>query len=152
VTAVTAPNAIARQVRPVTKRNFIPPKRVVVLAASSIPEPPAIAPDIHDSSESQLLTNIADAAAKRPAPQNPAPAESGSGVTITSEPSGAKVEINGTLAGYTPITIKVTPLGLGFTVTVTKDGFAKWMAQTFSTAEPSGLHAQLRQLPKQPVQ
>src|ERR1700690_4143385 len=71
------------------------------------------------------------------------------GVTITSEPSGAKIEIDGIVAGYTPITIKVTPLGLGFTVTLIKDGFAKWMAQTFSTAQPYGLHAQLRELPKQ---
>lgn len=70
-------------------------------------------------------------------------------MTITSEPSGAKVEIDGILAGYTPITLKVTPLGLGFTVTVTKDGFAKWMTQTFSTAEPYGLHAQLRPLPRE---
>jgi hypothetical protein len=153
VAGAPAPNAIARKVgSTVAKRSFIPPRRGVPLAGGPMPEPPTITTDIQDSSGSQLLNNIADAAAKRPAPQNPVPAESGSGVTITSEPSGAKVEINGTLAGYTPITIKVTPLGLGFTVAVTKDGFAKWMAQTFSTAEPSGLHAQLRQLPRQPVQ
>lgn len=69
-------------------------------------------------------------------------------VTITSEPSGAKVEINAVPAGVTPLTLQITPVGLGFTVTVTKNGFMKWMVQSFSTAQPYSLHAQLRVEPK----
>jgi len=69
-------------------------------------------------------------------------------VTITSEPSGALVEINAIPAGVTPITLQISPLGLGFTVTVTKSGFMKWTVQSFSTAQPYSLHAQLRQIPK----
>ena len=66
-------------------------------------------------------------------------------MTITSEPSGAKVEINAVPAGVTPMTLQITPVGLGFTVTVTKNGFMKWTVQSFSTAQPYSLHAQLRE-------
>jgi hypothetical protein len=69
-------------------------------------------------------------------------------VTITSEPSGARVEINAIPAGVTPITLQITPVGLGFTVTVTKNGFMKWTVQSFSTSQPYSLHAQLRSIPK----
>ncbi len=69
-------------------------------------------------------------------------------VTITSEPSGARVEINAIPAGVTPLTLQISPVGLGFTVTVTKSGFAKWTIQSFSTAHPYSLHAQLRELSK----
>jgi hypothetical protein len=64
-------------------------------------------------------------------------------VTITSEPSGAAVEINQVPAGATPVVLRVSPVGLGFTLTVTKDGFMKWMVQTVATAKPSSLHAKL---------
>jgi hypothetical protein len=66
-------------------------------------------------------------------------------VTITSEPSGAEVEINAIPAGVTPLTVQISPVGLGFTVTVVKSGFRKWTVQTFSTAQPYSLHAQLRE-------
>jgi hypothetical protein len=69
-------------------------------------------------------------------------------VTITSEPSGARVEINAIPAGVTPITLQISPVGLGFTVTVTKSGYMKWTVQSFSTTQPYSLHAQLRQIPK----
>jgi hypothetical protein len=68
-------------------------------------------------------------------------------INITSEPSGAKVEINAIPAGVTPLAVQISPLGLGFTVTVTKNGYMKWTVQTFSTAQPCSLHAQLRQIP-----
>jgi hypothetical protein len=146
------PDVSSKKPRPVVQRKiFVAPKRKAPLAAvNAMPEPPAIAPDVPaPAPDSLVFNNLANSQARRSVPAGPVQQEPASGVTITSEPSGAKVEINGILAGYTPLTIKVTPLGLGFTVTVTKDGFAKWMAQTFSTAEPSGLHAQLRELPKQ---
>lgn len=69
-------------------------------------------------------------------------------VTITSEPSGARVEINAIPAGVTPVSVQISPVGLGFTVTVTKNGYIKWTIQSFSTAHPYSLHAQLRQNPK----
>jgi len=69
-------------------------------------------------------------------------------VTITSEPSGARVEINALPAGVTPLAVQISPVGLGFTVTVTKSGYRKWIVQTFSTAQPSSLHAELSQIPK----
>ena len=69
-------------------------------------------------------------------------------ITITSEPSGANVEIDAMPAGVTPLTLQITPLGLGFTVTVMKDGFSKWSVQTFSTTSPNAIHAQLRARPR----
>ena len=152
VPGAAATSAAGRITRPTVaqRKVFVAPRsRGPLMAARSMPEPPPIEPDIAATTSSQLLNNLAGSSPNRAVPPAPAQVEPPSGVTITSEPSGARVEINGALAGYTPLTIKVTPLGLGFTVTVTKDGFAKWMAQTFSTAEPSGLHAQLRELPKQ---
>ena len=58
------------------------------------------------------------------------------------------MEINAIPAGVTPITLQISPVGLGFTVTVTKNGYMKWTVQSFSTAQPYSLHAQLRQNPK----
>jgi PEGA domain len=69
-------------------------------------------------------------------------------VTITSEPSGARVEINAIPAGVTPVTVQISPVGLGFTITVSKSGFMKWTVQSFSTAHPYSLHAQLRVNPR----
>ena len=64
-------------------------------------------------------------------------------VTITSDPTGAEVEIDGVPAGKTPLTVRIFPLGLGFTVTVTS-GLNRWEVQSIATAEPSLLHAQLK--------
>jgi hypothetical protein len=69
-------------------------------------------------------------------------------LTITSEPSGAQVQINTVPAGQTPLTIQISPVGLGFTVTVSKAGFMNWTLQTFATAQPYSLHAQLRPAPR----
>lgn len=66
-------------------------------------------------------------------------------VTITSEPSGAQVEINGMPAGVTPVSIQISPIGLGFTVTVAKLGFLKWSLQTSATDKPYSIHAQLKE-------
>ncbi len=72
---------------------------------------------------------------------------SGAGVlTITSEPAGAFVEINDQPAGSTPVAIQVSPLGIGFTVTLTKPGFRKWTIQSLATSEPASLHAMLREI------
>jgi hypothetical protein len=66
-------------------------------------------------------------------------------LTITSEPSGATVEINNMSAGTTPVMLRMSPLGLGFTVTVSKGGFETWSIQSVATNEPAELHARLRQ-------
>ena len=58
------------------------------------------------------------------------------------------IKINAVRAGYTPLTIQISPVGLGFTVTVTKSGFMKWTLQTSATAQPYSLHAQLRPSPR----
>ena len=162
---VAPPSASRREVAtagtPSPRKIFVAPKTKTVAPTEAIPEPPAIAPNLPAPVDTQVLTDLASAP-KRGIPPGPSQAllpkttpertvvaEPTSGITITSEPSGARVEINGVLAGYTPLTIKVSPLGLGFTVTVAKDGYGKWVAQTFSTAEPSSLHAQLRELPRQ---
>ncbi len=65
-------------------------------------------------------------------------------VTITSEPSGAAVQINDRFAGTTPVSLQMSPIGLGFTITVTKSGFSKWTVQSVATQQHSSLHARLR--------
>jgi hypothetical protein len=65
-------------------------------------------------------------------------------VTITSEPSGANVTINELPAGLTPLTLRIFPVGVGFTVTVTKSGFEKWIVQSVATAQPYSLNAHLK--------
>ena len=112
-------------------------------------EPSTTTQPPHDAREHQPSSNNLEKA-ETIGPQGLAAtgAASASRVTITSDPSTAKVEINGTIVGYTPITIKVMPVGLRFSVTVSKNGFAEWATQTYSTAQPLGLHAQLRELPK----
>ena len=66
-------------------------------------------------------------------------------LSITSEPSGASVEINHVFAGTTPLAVQISPVGLGFTVTITKSGFAKWSIQSVAMDQPYSLHARLRQ-------
>jgi len=66
-------------------------------------------------------------------------------VTITSEPSGADVQINGIPAGVTPFSVQISPVGLGFTVTVVKEGYMKWSLQTSAMDKPYALHAQLKE-------
>ena len=68
-------------------------------------------------------------------------------VTISSEPSGATVAINEILAGTTPLAVRISPLGVGFTVAVTKSGFDKWILQSVATAQPSFLSARLATSP-----
>ena len=72
---------------------------------------------------------------------------SGGVLTVTSEPSGASVEINQVPAGSTPLTLRLSPGGLGFTVTVSKSGFLKWTVQTVVTAKPMAVHARLTPAP-----
>jgi hypothetical protein len=142
-------------------RKFIPPRSPAVnaLSASVMPEPPNIIVEVISGARFDAGFNPnTGPAAGPPAAQaklNPGTivaspnGRSNEGVvTITSEPSGALVEINAIPAGVTPITLQISPLGLGFTVTVTKSGFMKWTVQSFSTAQPYSLHAQLRQIPK----
>ncbi len=168
--AIPLPRETARSSRPANKR-FVPPASVRTVHAGRetvMPEPPNIVAELASRSPSTIDAGFnpnAVAALGPPAVQpnagslgnrllpgaNVAPpnGQSNAGVvTITSEPSGARVEINAIPAGITPVTLQVSPVGLGFTVTVTKSGFMKWTVQTFSTAQPYSLHAQLRVSPK----
>lgn len=65
-------------------------------------------------------------------------------ITITSEPSGADVQIDSRPAGRTPVTIRITPVGRSFTVTVTKNGYLNWTLHTSAIDDAYSLHAQLR--------
>jgi hypothetical protein len=154
--------------RPVRKR-FVPPQSVRTIGSQHenvMPDPPNLVVEVVAGIGFQpgaFHPNGAATPAPPPSPPvagtsaalNPAAISEPVGgrsregvVTITSEPSGAKVEINAVPAGVTPLTLQITPVGLGFTVTVTKNGFMKWMVQSFSTAQPYSLHAQLRENPK----
>ena len=64
-------------------------------------------------------------------------------LTITSDPSGAAVEINGVAVGPTPVTAALTA-GTNCTLTVKKDGFLPWtMHYPASTAGKFNLNANL---------
>ena len=71
-----------------------------------------------------------------------APSNSGM-LRITSEPSGATVRIDDSYAGVTPLSLQISPIGMGFTVTLNKSGFTKWSIQSVAIAQPYELHAQL---------
>ncbi len=153
-------------------RAYIPPKaeqrlrnpgRTILAAPPEMPAstPPAQPPPMPaapiaaaSSSDFALAVEQTEPRASSPAPPvqpapAPAPSPSQAGVlTVTSEPSGAEVQINSVRAGYTPLSIQISPVGLGFTVTVIKSGFLKWSLQTFATAQPYSLHAQLHQIPR----
>jgi hypothetical protein len=169
VTSHPAPAAV----QPVAaSRTFVPPKadqrprnpgRTILAAppeirASAPPAqpPPMPAAPIVVASPSDFAFAVEQTEPRAPSPlppvqsvPAPAPSPSQAGVlTVTSEPSGAEVQINSVRAGYTPLSIQISPVGLGFTVTVTKSGFLKWSLQTFATAQPYSLHAQLHQIPR----
>jgi hypothetical protein len=122
-------------------RIFVAPKREIAAnaAAERVFDLPQVAMLSEQAADvNQVLLPPSDSMPPK------APFQSGAGlITITSEPSGANVTINSTPAGITPLTLQVKPVGLGFTVEVTKDGFTKWMVQTSSTERPYALHAQL---------
>jgi len=154
--------------RPFRKR-FVPPQSFRAIGSpreSVMPDPPNLVVEVvaglgfqpgafHPNGSaapapppSQPVSGTSAALSPAAIPEPPGGRSREGVVTITSEPSGARVEINAVPAGVTPLTLQITPVGLGFTVTVTKNGFMKWMVQSFSTAQPYSLHAQLRQNPK----
>jgi PEGA domain len=162
----------AGSLTPVSKR-FVPPppqsfRPFRVAHETVMPEPPNISADLAASAAGSInwgFNPSALAALCPPAIQpsfgplgnglcpgsniTPPSGQSNEGVvTITSEPSGARVEINAIPAGVTPVTVQISPVGLGFTITVSKSGFMKWTVQSFSTAHPYSLHAQLRVNPR----
>jgi hypothetical protein len=146
---------------PSPPRLFIPPwgadAQEDSLGTPGLPQPPRLdefAPPRND--RLPLLAHLLSA--DRPSFPGPAPERSsnselspgtartlsGTGLlTITSDPPGATVEINQSLAGLTPLVLRISPIGLGFTVAVTKDGYTKWSVQSVATAMPYSLHAQL---------
>jgi hypothetical protein len=53
-------------------------------------------------------------------------------LAIDSEPSGAQVKIDGSLVGKTPLVIKTQPIGLGFSVSIQREGYWSDYVQTFT--------------------
>jgi hypothetical protein len=53
-------------------------------------------------------------------------------LTITSDPSGAAVEINGVAVGTTPVTVTLTK-GAAGTLTVKMDGYLPWTTRYTAT-------------------
>jgi hypothetical protein len=164
--AVSAPRAPFVGSSRAASRKFVPPRSVRTVKTvheTVLPDPPNVVAEVVPDVRFDAGFSPNAVAAPGP-PANTAPTttrlnpgatvEQPNGrpsegvVTITSEPSGARVEINAIPAGVTPITLQISPVGLGFTVTVTKNGFMKWTVQSFSTGQPYSLHAQLRQNPK----
>ena len=154
---VAAANVIAEKTP--RRRFFVAPISAPSAPDVSVLDPPQISPAAGTLTGSlPSIIPIAGPAVQRPAPtasvsaggaQIVAATPAGPGVvSITSEPSGAEVDINSVRAGYTPLTVQISPVGLGFTVTVLKEGFVKWTLQTSATENPYSLHAQLRLSPK----
>lgn len=155
--------------QPIKKKRFVPPQSVRAIGVQRenvMPDPPNLVVEVvagvgfqpgafHPNGSPAPAPPPSQPVPETSAALNPAAMLEPAGgrsregvVTITSEPSGAKVEINAVPAGVTPLTLQITPVGLGFTVTVSKNGFMKWTVQSFSTAQPYSLHAQLRENPK----
>ena len=141
-------------------RTFIPPAAQPYVAAApaptSLPDPPLIGrlKTPTGTVPFVLATSLPQNSSAPPKPEDSSPApmrplvisESLPGLlSITSEPSGASVEINHVFAGTTPLAVQISPVGLGFTVTITKTGFAKWTIQSVAMDQPYSLHARLRQ-------
>jgi len=132
-----------------SERPFVP--RADEYAAN--PEPPSLPPARRPSNTLLWAMGDLSLANRTSAPESqvrtasPPRAIAGAAglLTITSEPSGATVEINNMSAGTTPVMLRMSPLGLGFTVTVSKGGFETWSIQSVATNEPAELHARLRQ-------
>jgi hypothetical protein len=145
-TILTIPPELLASYQPAMPWMPLPPDPLPPPSQSDVPAAPAAAPPV--SQEPKPATQKPEAPpAPAPAPVPQVRALPGL-LTITSEPAGAEVQINTVPAGHTPLTIQISPVGLGFTVTVTKAGFMNWTLQTFATAQPYSLHAQLRPAPR----
>ncbi|HYL37649.1 MAG TPA: PEGA domain-containing protein [Bryobacteraceae bacterium] len=150
VAAVTPPVPASKAAPPTIVESPRTPARIIIpVPLPDAPRSVARAPANPPPEQPPALSATVDTPAESFAPTTRAPASSISSVpgmvTITSEPSGAEVQINAVPAGLTPITLQISPVGLGFTVTVSKAGYMKWSLQTFATDKPYSLHAQLKQ-------
>ncbi|HYL37651.1 MAG TPA: PEGA domain-containing protein [Bryobacteraceae bacterium] len=146
-----APDRVARASAP-------PDFQLTVASPAAMPEPPSIGRLLMPPSTVPFVL-AGSLPRDRPAPprtvawvQQPAVPSWSAAIaasvpgllTITSEPSGASVDINQTRAGSTPIALQISPVGLGFTVTVGKAGFATAIVQSVAMDKPYSLHARLR--------
>ncbi len=79
-----------------------------------------------------------------PQPEQPIQSEPKLELTITSDPSGAAVEINGVAVGSTPMTVALTP-GIACTLSLKKEGFVPWVVAHYPTSAAGkfGLNANL---------
>jgi len=82
-------------------------------------------------------------AVANPTPQAQPEPEAKLELTVTSDPAGAAVEVNGVSVGATPVTVALTP-GATCSIAVKKDGFVLWkMAYPTSAAGKYNLNANL---------
>jgi cytoskeletal protein RodZ len=97
----------------------IPEEQVIAESVPVSPDPtePEVAATTGDATP---LTNVQLAANEAAPPEPPQAVEST--LTVTSNPAGARVTVNGIGWGETPVTIRYLPPG-SKTVRVTKDGF-----------------------------
>jgi hypothetical protein len=64
-------------------------------------------------------------------------------ISFTSDPSGAEVELNGTVVGKTPLMVAASVTGVGYTIVIKKVGYAIWTTQTVSVPGHSAFNAAL---------
>jgi hypothetical protein len=116
------------------------PVQSLVQIVSRMPEPQPVKPS------AEPLVPVARAPTEPPRNPEPLLPRAKSQLSVTSDPSGAEVEINGVLVGRTPVTIGLEPVGLSFTVIVKKMGFRHWIMQSISAPGSSTLHAELSRM------
>jgi len=124
------------------------------LAPNPVPPPQLATPALPPTSvDAGLAARATSVLATQPAPvptiYKPTPlpeVEARPEITVTSDPNGALVEVNGRLVGTTPITVAVAN-GTSLALTVHKDGFAPWIAQSIVPQGKLTINASLVRLP-----
>ena len=112
-------------------------------AVSQSPTPSSLQPPASPVATTPAIAPAPRTDVQPAAPTEPTPAESKLELTITSDPAGAAVEINGISVGATPITVAMTP-GATCSIAVKKDGFVPWkMTYPTSAAGKFNLNANL---------
>jgi hypothetical protein len=119
--------------------------------AQRAPEPPAIKSAAAKSAPEQLRPGFIGPTST---PQNsgpvtgaPAPSQEqrygSNAVTITSDPAGADVVLNGRVIGTTPMTLPTGSVGIPFIITVQKTGYRGWTGQLVSVPGRTSLRVEL---------
>lgn len=70
-------------------------------------------------------------------------------LTVTSEPPGAEVEVNGQPVGQTPLVSFELPANTTYTITVDERGYRTWQRGVILNNGDEAVHADLRRIPSQ---